>query len=156
MIVQVENGGLRIACASSATRRPRRTARCGSLLTAYHDRVHGAGVAVGGAATACTGWCSGAARWLLMIRDRVGSDDLRLTHEYLAIMLAARRASVTEALRPLQEAGLVRSHRGRITILDGAALEARCVRVLLRRAGRIRPVAGSGDMILSHRNQFVK
>jgi CRP-like cAMP-binding protein len=64
-------------------------------------------------------------RWLLMSRDRVGSDDLRLTHEYLAMMLGARRASVTEALRPLQEAGLVRSHRGRIKILDRAGLEAR-------------------------------
>jgi CRP-like cAMP-binding protein len=63
-------------------------------------------------------------RWLLMTRDRVGSDELRLTHEYLAIMLGARRASVTEALRPLQEAGLVKSYRGRITILDGAGLEA--------------------------------
>src|SRR3954453_7384887 len=64
-------------------------------------------------------------RWLLMSRDRVGSDDLQLTHEYLAMMLGARRASVTEALRPLQEAGLVQSHRGRLTILDGAGLEAR-------------------------------
>ena len=34
-------------------------------------------------------------------------------------------ASVTDALGPLQEAGLVRSSRGRITILDGAGLEAR-------------------------------
>ena len=64
-------------------------------------------------------------RWLLMSRDRVGSDDLRLTHEYLAIMLGARRASVTDVLGPLQEAGLVRSHRGLIVILDGAGLEAR-------------------------------
>ena len=40
-------------------------------------------------------------------------------------MLGARRASVTEALRPLQKAGVVRSHRGRIAILDRAALEAR-------------------------------
>ncbi len=39
-------------------------------------------------------------------------------------MLGARRASVTDALRPLREAGLVRSHRGRITIVDGAGLEA--------------------------------
>ena len=48
-------------------------------------------------------------------------------------MLGARRASVTEALGPLQEAGLVRSHRGRIIILDGAGLEARaceCYRVV--------------------------
>ncbi len=64
-------------------------------------------------------------RWLLMSRDRVGSDQLRLTHDYLAIMLGARRASVTEALRPLKKAGLVRSERGRIVILDGAGLEQR-------------------------------
>ena len=55
----------------------------------------------------------------------MGSDSLRLTHEYLAIMLGPRRASVTEALRPLQKAGLVKSYRGLITILDGAGLEAR-------------------------------
>jgi hypothetical protein len=60
-----------------------------------------------------------------MTRDRVGSDNLRLTHEYMAIMLGARRASVTEVLRPLQEAGLVKSYRGRITILDGAGLGVR-------------------------------
>ena len=60
-----------------------------------------------------------------MSRDRVGSDEMRLTHEYLALMLGARRASVTEALRPLQKEGLVRSHRGVITILDGAGMEAR-------------------------------
>src|SRR4051794_15996948 len=64
-------------------------------------------------------------RWLLMTRDRVGLDDIRLTHQYLAMMLGARRASVTDALRPLQEAGLVRSHRGLLTILDGPGLEAR-------------------------------
>jgi CRP-like cAMP-binding protein len=72
-------------------------------------------------------------RWRLMTRDRVGADDLRLTHEFLAIMLGARRASVTEVLRPLQEAGLVRSHRGRISILNGAGLEERaceCYRVV--------------------------
>jgi hypothetical protein len=54
-----------------------------------------------------------------------GADDLRLTHDYLAIMLGARRASVTDALGPLKEAGLVRCERGRIVILDGAGQEAR-------------------------------
>ena len=60
-----------------------------------------------------------------MSRDRVNSNELRLTHEYLSLMLGARRASVTEVLRPLQEQGLVSSHRGMISVLDGAGLEAR-------------------------------
>jgi len=64
-------------------------------------------------------------RWLLMTHDRVNTDDFRLTHEYLAIMLGARRASVTETFKPLQEAGLVSSVRGRIRIVDRAGLEAR-------------------------------
>jgi CRP-like cAMP-binding protein len=72
-------------------------------------------------------------RWLLMTRDRVGSDELRLTHEFLAIMLGVRRASVTEVLKPLQEEALILSHRGTVSILDGARLEARsceCYRVV--------------------------
>ena len=72
-------------------------------------------------------------RWLLMSRDRLGSDDLRLTHEFLAMMLGTRRASISDVIRPLQDAGLVRSHRGRISILDGAGLEAlacECYRVV--------------------------
>ena len=72
-------------------------------------------------------------RWLLMTRDRVRSDDLKLSHEYLAIMLGARRASISEAIKPLQEAGLVRSRRGLISILDRPGLEKRaceCYRVV--------------------------
>jgi CRP-like cAMP-binding protein len=63
-------------------------------------------------------------RWLLMARDRADSDDLRLTHEFLALMLGVRRASVSDVLRPLQEQGLVRSNHGTISILDRQALEA--------------------------------
>jgi CRP-like cAMP-binding protein len=65
-----------------------------------------------------------AARWLLLARDRAGSDGLPLTHEFLAQMLAVRRASVTDALAPLQAAGLLRQDRGRVTLLDGAGLAA--------------------------------
>ena len=67
-----------------------------------------------------------------MSRDRVGSVEMHLTQEYLAIMLGARRASVTDVLRPLQKAGLVNPRRGAISILDGPGLEARaceCYRV---------------------------
>jgi CRP-like cAMP-binding protein len=72
-------------------------------------------------------------RWLLMARDRSNSDDIRLTHEFLGLMLGVRRASVTEVLQPLNEAGLVDSVRGKITILNRAGLEARsceCYRVI--------------------------
>ena len=44
-------------------------------------------------------------RWLLMTQDRVGANRLALTHEFLSIMLGVRRASVTDILQPLQEAG---------------------------------------------------
>ena len=65
-----------------------------------------------------------AARWLLLARDRAGTDALPLTHEFLAQMLAVRRASVTDALAPLQAAGLLRQDRGRVVLLDGAGLAA--------------------------------
>jgi CRP-like cAMP-binding protein len=57
-------------------------------------------------------------RWLLMTRDRVGANEVPLTHEFLAIMLGVRRPSVTEVLQPLKEEGLLRYSRGKITILD--------------------------------------
>jgi CRP-like cAMP-binding protein len=63
-------------------------------------------------------------RWLLMTQDRVGGDTLPLTHEFLAIMLGARRASVTELLQPLEARGLIRKKRGSVVVLDRAGLEA--------------------------------
>jgi CRP-like cAMP-binding protein len=62
-------------------------------------------------------------RWLLITQDRVGSDELPLTHEFLGTMLGVRRVSVTLVIRPLQEKGLIRTGRGRITILDRNGLE---------------------------------
>jgi len=63
-------------------------------------------------------------RWMLMTHDRVDTDDVPLTHEFLGIMLGVRRASVTEVLRPLNEQGLVENSRGTISILDRSGLEA--------------------------------
>ncbi|WP_343055367.1 Crp/Fnr family transcriptional regulator [Sphingomonas aerophila] len=64
------------------------------------------------------------ARWLLMYRDRVGSDQLAVTHEYIAVMVGTRRSGVTAALHELEGAGLIRSSRGLATILNADALLA--------------------------------
>ena len=64
-----------------------------------------------------------AARWLLMTKDRVGRNDIGLTHEYLAMMLGTQRSGVTIAAGTLQQAGFIRYSRGIITILDAEGLE---------------------------------
>ncbi|MCB5205526.1 Crp/Fnr family transcriptional regulator [Neorhizobium sp. T786] len=63
------------------------------------------------------------ARWLLMCHDRVQGNEIGLTHDAMAVMLAVRRPSVTTALHVLEGLGFIRSTRGRITIRDRAALE---------------------------------
>ncbi len=63
-------------------------------------------------------------RWLLTTRDRLGSCELNITHEFLAQMLGVRRASVTDVLRPLQLDGLIAARRGQVTILDSEGLTA--------------------------------
>lgn len=63
------------------------------------------------------------ARWLLMAQDRLDSDDVSLTHEFLALMLGVRRPGVTDAMHVLESKGFVRSGRGAIKILDRKGLE---------------------------------
>ena len=61
-------------------------------------------------------------RWILMSHDRIGHNDLPLTHEFLSIMLAVRRPGVTDALHQLEGRGLIRSTRGQISVVDRAGL----------------------------------
>ena len=63
------------------------------------------------------------ARWLLLMQDRVESDTLYLTHEFISTMLGARRAGVTIAAGILQNAGIISYHRGKVKILNQQKLE---------------------------------
>lgn len=63
------------------------------------------------------------ARWILMTQDRVRSDAIHLTQEYLGMMLGSRRSGVTIAASTLRAAGFIRYAQGIITILDRPGLE---------------------------------
>jgi CRP-like cAMP-binding protein len=81
-------------------------------------------------------------RWLLLSLDRLSSDELVMTQELIANMLGVRREGVTEAAGKLQEAGLIRYSRGRITVLDRPGLEARsceCYSVVKKESDRLLP-----------------
>jgi CRP-like cAMP-binding protein len=81
-------------------------------------------------------------RWLLLSLDRLPSSDLVMTQELIANMLGVRREGVTEAAGHLHRAGLIRYHRGRISVLDRAGLEQRtceCYGVVKREYDRLLP-----------------
>jgi CRP-like cAMP-binding protein len=63
------------------------------------------------------------ARWLLMADDRIDGGEVRLTHEFLGVMLGVQRPGVTIALQELERRGFIGHKRGLITILDRAALQ---------------------------------
>lgn len=63
------------------------------------------------------------ARRLLMYRDRLQSDRLELTHEYMALVIGAQRTGVTSALHEMEAAGVVACKRGVVTISNLSALQ---------------------------------
>lgn len=63
------------------------------------------------------------ARWLLMTRDRMGTDQFQLTQEFLSNMLGVRREGVNKAAGALQDQNLISYRRGNLLILDRAGLK---------------------------------
>ena len=64
------------------------------------------------------------ARWIQMVHDRVPGNELALTHEFIALMLGARRPGVTEAIHALAKLALIRNPKpGMIIVLDRIGLE---------------------------------
>ena len=85
------------------------------------------------------------ARWLLMTHDRVDGDVLPLKQQFLAEMLGVHRPAVTLAAGALQKAGVIRYTRGKVTVLDRAALEnasCECYRIIARRDAELLDTEG--------------
>ncbi len=81
-------------------------------------------------------------RWLLLSLDRLPSNEIVMTQELIANMLGVRREGITEAAGKLQQDGVIRYSRGRITVLDRPKLESRvceCYAVVRRETERLLP-----------------
>lgn len=63
------------------------------------------------------------ARWLLMCHDRLQVSELALTHDFLALMLGARRSGVTNEIHILEGIHAIKAKRGNIRIVDRSKLE---------------------------------
>ncbi|HXL60508.1 MAG TPA: helix-turn-helix domain-containing protein [Mycobacterium sp.] len=63
------------------------------------------------------------ARWLLAGADRLGTDELAVTHQLLGDLLGSGEATVSRAAQHLQAGGLITSRRGRMTMVDRPGLE---------------------------------
>ncbi len=84
------------------------------------------------------------ARWLLQTHDRVRGDEFPLTHDFLGLMLGVRRATVSEAAQALQGRGLIRYHRGVVTISNRTGLErasCECYELIRREFTRLMKLA---------------
>ena len=63
------------------------------------------------------------ARWLLMAHDRMTTNAVPLTHEFLAVMLGVRRAGVTVAVHSFEQRGFITTRRGELTMVNRAGIE---------------------------------
>jgi CRP-like cAMP-binding protein len=75
-----------------------------------------------------------------MSSDRIGSDTMAMTHEFMSSMLGVRRAGVTTILGELSRSGLIRNGRQLLVITDRAGLEAtacECYQIDRRRLERL-------------------
>jgi len=80
------------------------------------------------------------ARWLLMCRDRIDGDEIRITHDLTSSMLGVRRPTISENVASLRSAGFVHRSPRKLTILDRTGLEAEacsCYRIIRSAEARL-------------------
>jgi CRP-like cAMP-binding protein len=120
-IVQLANGGLRMK-AGVFKRENEGNGEFNNVLRRYSQALFSQ-VAQTAACNRMHPIVERLARWLLLMQDRIESDTLQLTHEFISTMLGARRAGVTLAAGRLQAANIISYTRGKVTILDQQRLE---------------------------------
>jgi CRP-like cAMP-binding protein len=89
------------------------------------------------------------ARWLLTSADRMESESLNLTQEFLAQMLGVQRSTVTVAAGDLQRAGMIGYSRGKIHILDRAKLTrtaCECYQIVTSSYQRVLQLNGNNSL----------
>jgi len=89
------------------------------------------------------------ARWLLTSADRMESEHLHLTQEFLSQMLGVQRSTVTVAAGELQRSGLIGYSRGRIFITNRPGLVAKaceCYGIVTASYDRLLKPGDSGDL----------
>jgi len=64
------------------------------------------------------------ARWLLLVQDRVGSGLLKITHDFLAMMLGTDRPSVSLAAGALRKKKIIEYTHGSVKVLNRKKLES--------------------------------
>jgi CRP-like cAMP-binding protein len=122
-MVQGETNGCSMMTADAFRREMERRGRFYDLMTRYTYALMGFVMQ----STACNATHSveqRLARWLLMAHDRMGGHDFPLTQEFAAMMLGAARPTVTVVAGTLQRAGLIKYHRGKVTIVSRQRLES--------------------------------
>jgi CRP-like cAMP-binding protein len=81
-------------------------------------------------------------RWLLQTSDKIDSDTIPFTHEFLSDMLGVRRSTVSQIASALQRAGIIRTHRGQIKLLKREELTKKtceCYEIVRRHIDRLVP-----------------
>jgi CRP-like cAMP-binding protein len=121
-IIQVAGRASRIS-ATAFSQTCRRSPKLMELVDRHNDALFGHAIQ----SVACNALHAVEARfcrWLLSCRDRIDTDTVSLTQEFLADMLGVQRTTVTAVAGSLQTKGLIRYRRGVVDILDRAGLEA--------------------------------
>jgi len=152
VIVQIPGHGVRIPADTFAREVVQHGGEFYRLLLRYANKFS-AMVAQGAACNASHGVDQRLARWILQVHDRVAAPQFPLTHEFIALMLGVRRASVSEAASRLRQAGAIDYRVGHVRVTDRSALEPAacgCYAVMRRFTEQIFIDDSLGGIVASH------